>query len=391
MASIHKRKIAVVTGSRAEYGLLFLVIKGIHDNPDLELQLLVTGAHLMSQYGLTVKDIERDGFPIAARINLDITLDTPSMVAHAIAQGVKGFSDSYERLKPDLIVVLGDRFEIFAAVSAAVPFRIPVAHISGGETTLGAIDDIFRHAMTKMSHFHFPSTKKYAERIIQMGEDPHRVFCVGALGVDNILRLPLLSRETLTQELDIPLEKLWGVVTYHPVTLQPDRAHLYIDALLTALNAFPEVYWIIGLPNNDPGNHVIRERIETYKAAHANVRATVSLGQAWYLSLLQYASVMVGNSSSGFTEALSFRLPVVNVGIRQEGRIRTGNIIDVPDGDRKAIIVAIRRVLSSAFRAALQGLDNPYGDGKANERIVSTLATIDLEALVFKRFYDLVK
>lgn len=389
MTTAPRRKIAVITGSRAEYGLLFLVIKGIHDNPALELQLLVTGSHLMPQYGLTVKDIEQDGFPIAARIDLGIDSDIPSMVGRAIAQGVVGFSEMYARLKPDLIVVLGDRFEIFAAVSAAVSFRIPVAHISGGEVTVGAIDDIFRHAITKMSHLHFPSAKPYAERIIQMGEDPKRVFCVGALGMDNITTLDFFSKEELAQELGIPLQKPWGVVTYHPVTLAPGYEQVYIDALLSALDAFPDVYWIIGLPNMDPGNLVIRKRIEDYQAAHANVKTAASLGFRRYLSVLKYAVVMVGNSSSGLTESPMFHLPVVNIGIRQQGRIRTENVIDAPDGDSQAIREAIRRTRSPEFRNSLQNLENPFGNGKASERIVSTLETVDLEKLAFKRFYDM--
>ncbi len=387
------RKIAVVTGSRAEYGLLRWIIQGVHDDPGLELQLLVTGMHLMSEHGLSVQEIEKDGFPIAARVDLHLRGDSAENIVNAMGEGMSGFGKVYSQLHPSLVVLLGDRFEIFSAAAAAVPLNIPVAHIHGGESTLGAMDEQFRHAITKMSYLHFTSTDAYRQRVIQMGEAPERVFAFGAPGLDSILRLKLFDRPTLAKELSLPEERQWGIVTYHPETREGqsspgERA----DVLLAALAAFPKIFWIMSLPNADQGNRAIREKMEAYAVTHPDCACiTVSLGQLRYFSLMQHAALMVGNSSSGIIEAPSFRLPVVNVGIRQEGRIRATNVIDVPDGDQHAIIVAIQQACSPEFRASLQAMDNPFGDGKASERIIATIGTIPLESLVFKKFYDQVK
>lgn len=385
------RKISVVTGTRAEYGLLYWIIKGIHDDPDLELQLIVTGMHLSPEFGLTIKEIEKDGFPIKEKVEMLLSSDTETAIAISMGLGMIGFAGVYERLKPDILVVLGDRFEILSAVASAVPFRIPVAHIHGGEITEGAIDNLFRHAITKMSHIHFPATKEYTDRIIQMGEQPESVFCFGAPGLDNIYKLKLLDKQQLKNELGLPGEKAWGVVTYHPVTLEKDSAKIQIEELLNALVEFSEIYWVFTLPNADTENRIIIERIKDYVQKKPQ-RAVLfsSLGQLKYLSLLKSAVVMVGNSSSGVIEAPSFELPVVNISDRQKGRVRVKNVIDVPVCEKNRIVTAINAAISKEFRDLLKGLENPYGSGNVSERILNVLKTITLgEKIIKKTFYDL--
>lgn len=385
------RKISVVTGTRAEYGLLYWIIKGIHDDPDLELQLIVTGMHLSPEFGLTIKEIEKDGFPIKEKVEMLLSSDTESAIAISMGLGMIGFAGVYERLKPDILVVLGDRFEILSAVASAVPFRIPVAHIHGGEITEGAIDNLFRHAITKMSHIHFPATKEYTDRIIQMGEQPESVFCFGAPGLDNIYKLKLLDKQQLKNELGLPGEKAWGVVTYHPVTLEKDSAKIQIEELLNALVEFSEIYWVFTLPNADTENRIIIERIKDYVQKKPQ-RAVLfsSLGQLKYLSLLKSAVVMVGNSSSGVIEAPSFELPVVNISDRQKGRVRVKNVIDVPVCEKNRIVTAINAAISKEFRDSLKGMENPYGSGNVSERILNVLKTITLgEKIIKKTFYDL--
>lgn len=385
------RKIAVITGTRAEYGLLFWIINGIHEDPQLELQLIVTGMHLSPEFGLTVKEIEKDGFPIAEKVEMLLSSDTETSIAISMGLGMIGFSKAYERLRPNILVVLGDRFELFAAVGAAIPFRIPVAHISGGETTVGVIDEAIRHSITKMSHVHFVSTEKYKKRVIQMGESPNNIFCVGAPALDNIYKLNLLNREELWCKLDLPQNKKIGVVTYHPVTLEKDTCIIQISELLMALEGFLDVFWVFTAANADTEGRVIMRKIDEFvKKNPEKNKIFISLGQLKYLSLLKHTSVMVGNSSSGIVEAASFELPVVNIGERQEGRIRTKNIIDVPKCDRKAIEHGIEKALSKEFRNSLQGMQSPYGDGSASERIIKELKEISLcENLLKKKFYDI--
>jgi len=385
-----KRKICIVTGTRAEYGLLYWIIKGIHEDPELELQLIVTGMHLSPEFGLTVKDIEKDGFPIAERVEMLLSSDTERAISTSMGLGMIGFAGDYERLKPDILVVLGDRFEILAAVSAAVPFRIPVAHIHGGESTEGAMDELFRHAITKMSHIHFPAAKEYARRIIQMGENPDNVFCFGSPCMDNIYKLNLMDKKDLCSALDIPEDKNLGVVTYHPVTLQKDRAAIEISELLEALKEFLGIFWIITLPNADTGSRIIMEMIENFVRENPEkAKSFASLGQPRYLSLLKQAVVMVGNSSSGIIESPSFGLPVVNIGSRQHGRIRAENVIDVPECSRKPVADAIKRVIYKEFKNMLKGMRNPYGDGPVSEQILDKLKTLPAgKYFVRKRFFE---
>src|SRR3972149_962186 len=258
------RRIAIVTGARAEYGLLYWIIKGIHDDSQLELQLIVTGMHLSTEFGLTVREIEKDGFPIAERVEMILSSDTETAIATSMGLGMIGFAKAYERLKPDILVVLGDRFEILSAVAAAVPFRIPIAHIHGGEATEGAIDDSFRHAITKLSYLHFPATEQYRKRIIQMGENPENVFCFGSPGLDNIYKLSLLDHEKLYKELEIVSDKKIGLLTYHPVTLEKDTAESQMSEIFKALWEFKDIYWIFTLPNADTGGRIIIRMINEF-------------------------------------------------------------------------------------------------------------------------------
>jgi UDP-hydrolysing UDP-N-acetyl-D-glucosamine 2-epimerase len=385
------RKIAVVTGTRAEYGLLYWILKGIHDDPELELQLIATGMHLSPEFGFTVKEIEKDGFPIAERVEMLLSSDTETAIAISMGLGMIGFAKAYEYLRPDVLVVLGDRFEIHAAVSASIPFRLPVAHIHGGESTEGSIDEPIRHAITKMSHIHFAATDQYRKRIIQMGELPKNVFCFGAPGLDNIHRLKLLDIKKLSDELEIPGNAKIGIVTFHPVTLEKNLAEYHIAEIIEAIKNFTEIYWVFTLPNADTEGRSITEKINNFVSEFPEKgRVFISLGQLRYLSLLKNAVLMVGNSSSGLIEAPSFELPVVNIGDRQRGRVRGKNVIDVPECKKEPIVNAIYKALSPDFRDSLKGMKNPYGEGNASEKIVKILKTISLgEGLIKKRFYEI--
>lgn len=384
------RKIAAVTGTRAEYGLLYWIIKGIQEDPSLELQLIVTGAHLSPEFGLTVKEIEKNGFPIAERVEMLLSSDTETAISTSMGLGIIGFAKTYERLRPDLLLVLGDRFEILSAVSAAVPFKIPVAHIHGGEVTEGAMDELFRHAITKMSHIHFPAAQDYADRVIQMGEHPETVFCFGAPGLDNILKLSLMEREQLASELGLPADKKIGVFTYHPVTQDKDASEFQLTEALNALERFTDIHWVLTTPNADTGGRTLAERAKAFACRPPeNKSFFTSLGQLRYLSLLKHAAVMVGNSSSGLIEAPSFDLPVVNIGDRQRGRLRGNNVIDVYEYSEQSISSAIKKALSPEFKSSIKGKKNPYGDGSASLKIVDKLKTLILnEKLLKKPFYS---
>lgn len=383
-----KRVIAVISGSRAEYGILYHVIRAIHEDDSFKLRLLVTGAHLLRRFGRTIRCIIADGFPIAAKIYGATEDDSRYGAAAAMGRITCGFAEAYERFKPDLIVALGDRYEIFAAVAAAVPFTIPVAHIHGGEVTRGSFDEQFRHAITKMSHIHFVATEKYRRRVIQMGEEPWRVRCVGAPGIDNIRHLQLLGREDLARVLGIPDNGPLGVVTYHPVTLERNTSARHISELLWALERFPDIHWVMTLPNNDPGHSIIARQMRAF-ARRNNNRTSIftSLGQSNYLSILKNAAVMVGNSSSGIIEAPSFGLPVVNIGDRQTGRVRGKNVIDVRHPSRASIAKGLSRALEARFRKGLRGVPNPYGSGTASRKIVKALKTIPLDERLIKKTF----
>lgn len=374
------RRIAVITGTRAEYGLLYWIIKEIHFDLNLELQLVVTGSHLSNDFGFTVKEIEKDGFSVSERVEMLLSSDTEASIVTSMGLAMIGFAKAYERLNPDVLIVLGDRFEILSAVAAAVPFRIPVAHIHGGESTEGAMDELFRHGITKMSHIHFPATELYAKRIRQMGESPDRIFTFGAPGLDSITRFPLLEKDKLLKGLDLPSKKKLGIITYHPVTLELKNSGAKdINVIIECIEAFSDIYWIFTAPNADTGNSEIINSINNYTNKNRDKACFVtSLGQLKYLSLMKHAVLMLGNSSSGILEAASFKLPVVNIGTRQDGRIKPRNVIDVPSCMKTEILNSIKEALSTSFRNSLKDLENPYGNGQASEKIVDVIRSISI-------------
>lgn len=382
-------KICVVTGSRAEYGLLRFVLSGISERPGLELQLVATGTHLSPEFGLTYREIEADGFEIHARVEMLLSADTPVAIAKSIGLGTIGFAEALERLRPDVLLILGDRFEILAVAQAALVARIPIAHIQGGESTEGAIDEAIRHAITKMSQLHFVATETYRKRVIQLGEEPGRVFNVGALGVDAIARLKLLERTELEEEFEFSFSPGPFLLTYHPATLESGASEDRMRALLQALESFPEQQVVITKANADTDGRVINQMVDDYASERRDrVLAVTSLGQLRYLSVMRYASAVIGNSSSGIIEAPALRVPTVNLGNRQAGRERAASVIDC-ENDCESIEAAISRALSERFRACLPSLESPYGEGGAAERILDLLEATPLKGRVSKRFHDL--
>lgn len=381
------RTIGVVTVARSDYGHLLPLLEAIRSAPGLALQLFVAGGHLSKRLGGTVSRIEADGWTITDRVETLDESDAPEDLAVGAGAGVAGFARAFARHRPDLVVVLGDRIEMLAAAVAALPLTIPVAHIHGGEVTEGAIDEQIRHAMTKLSHLHFPAAEPFARRILQMGEEPWRVHCCGAPGLDRLPRLAIVPRAELAARVGLPLRKPTLLVTLHPVTLEPEDTATHAEELAAAL-ARADGDVIITSPGADTAHLTIVRRLEALAATRPATRMVPSLGEDTYCSLLREADVMVGNSSSGLIEAPSFGLPVVNIGSRQQGRLRAANVIDVGHG-REEILAGLRRALDPAFRQSLVGLRNPYGDGHAAPRIVRILADVELgRRLVRKRFVD---
>jgi len=380
------KRIGVVTVSRSDYGHLRPVLEALRRAPDLELLLLVAGMHLASEFGLTVRDIEADGFPISARVEMLGGGDTPEAVAAATGRGVAGFGEAFARLRPDVVVVLGDRFEMLAAAVAALPFALPVAHIHGGEVSEGAMDNQIRHAITKLAHLHFASAEPHARRIAAMGEEPWRIHTVGAPGLDRLATTEPLPRAGLARELRLPEAGPWLLVTFHPVTLEYRDTAAHIDELLAALEK-TDGFIVITYPNADTAGRLIIERIEEFAGRHPRrCRLAKSLGERLYLSLLRHADLMIGNSSSGLIEAPSFGLPVVNVGSRQRGRLRGANVIDV-EPSREDILRGIEAAQALPFRVRARAAANPYGDGHAAPRIVEILRSVPIDVrLVQKRF-----
>lgn len=381
------RKICVVTGSRAEYGLLYWIMKDIEADPALNLQLVVTGMHLSERFGSTAEFIEADGFHIDARVEMNLDSDTPLEITKAIGTATIGFAEVFFRQRPDIVVLLGDRFEILAAATASMMARIPIAHISGGEVTRGAIDDSIRHAITKMASFHFVAVEPYRERVIRMGESPDRVLNLGDPGLDNISRLRLLNREELSSALDWELRKPTFLVTFHPVTLSTVHPAESVRALLFALDRFPEASILFTAPNADAGGQAIAAALDEYAMKHGKrVLVAKSLGQIRYLSAMKNCDVVIGNSSSGIVEAPALKIPSVNVGTRQDGRIFASSIINC-DENADAIAEAIRQALSPSFREKVSSTISLYGGAGASGRIVSFLKTADV--LTPKSFFDM--
>jgi len=385
--SVQSRRVAVVTGGRADYGLLRPVMRAIANEPSLELQVIAAAAHFLSSKGATARDIEADGFTIHARVEMLQAGDDDLSVAKAIAAGVDQFAQAYARLKPDVVVVLGDRFEILAAAVAALPLRIPLAHIHGGETSEGAYDEQFRHAVTKMSHLHFVTAAPHRDRVLAMGEDPARVFVTGAPGLDNIATVPAMSRAELSDALQFPLDEPPLLVTYHPVTLDDADTASRVNGLLAAVAETGRPI-IITAPNADAGNAAITALLEAFCRSHRNAKMFASLGSTLFCNAMRHAAAMVGNSSAGIIEAASFELPVVNVGLRQAGRLRARNVIDCEE-NAGAIRDALKRALDPSFRRGLARLANPYGDGGAGPKIARVLAEAKLGPdLLRKRFHQ---
>ncbi len=382
------RKICVITGTRAEYGLLRWIMQGIKDDPELTLQVIATGMHLSPEFGLTYREIEQDGFRIDRKVEMLTSSDTSVGIAKSMGLGMIGFADALNELRPDLIVVLGDRFEIFAAVSAALVARIPVAHLHGGETTEGAFDEALRHSITKMSHLHFVAAEEYRQRVIQLGERPDRVFLVGGLGVDNIKRLKLLDRAALEASLDFKLGQRNLLITFHPVTLETATAADQMGELLAALAELQDTQLVFTMPNADTDGRSLIRMIEQFVAQHANARAYTSLGQLRYLSCVAHADGVIGNSSSGLAEVPSFRKGTVNVGDRQRGRLQAASVINC-EPTRQSIAAALERLYSAGFQGGLSGVRNPYGEGGASEKVVETIKYYAIDGIAKKVFYDL--
>lgn len=380
-----KRRICVVTGSRADYGLLFWVMKGILADTDLVLQVAVTGMHLSEDFGTTVRIIEADGFPISARVESLLPGDSPAQVTRSIGRGVVGFADVFERLRPDIVLVLGDRFEILAAVQAALVARIPVAHIAGGDVTEGAFDDAIRHAITKMSQMHFVTNAQAASRVRQLGEDPRYIFNVGSPGLDTVLRTSRLPRAELAQQLHCEFRPHNLLVTFHPATLDAEGSAPQLSQLLRALDALGQDFGVFFTKANaDPEGRTLNRMLEDYVASRPHCRLFDSLGQKLYLSLMREVDAVVGNSSSGLYEAPSLGKPAVNIGDRQKGRLRASSVIDCP-----AEAVAIERAVRAALRLDCSDVKNPYGDGASAPRIVAALKAIpDPASLIRKHFVD---
>lgn len=385
---MNKRKVCVVTGTRAEYGLLYWLMKEIQADDALELQIITTGMHLSPEFGLTYKEIEKD-FKIDKKIEMLLSSDTSIGISKSMGLAQISFAESYDELQPDMVVVLGDRYEIFSAVSAAMIARIPIAHLHGGETTEGAFDEAIRHSITKMSHLHFTATEAYKNRVIQLGEQPDSVFNVGGLGIDNIIKLTLLSKEEFEESINFKLNKNNILITFHPTSLEKATAQRQFNELLLALDEQENTALIFTKANSDTDGRVINQMIDEYVSKNKDKAVGfTSLGQLRYLSALQYMDMVVGNSSSGLAEVPTFKKATINIGDRQKGRIKARSVIDcLPI--KKEILNAFNLALSKEFKCVLQAVENPYGDGGASSKIKSIIQNINLTGMVKKSFYDL--
>lgn len=384
-----KRKICFITGNRADYGLLFGSMKLAQQDPDIILQIIVTGSHLVAKYGLTKEVILADGFEISAEVDCGLQSDTPIGIANSMAKVIEGMASALKQLSPDIVVILGDRYEIFAAAQAALILNIPIAHIHGGELTEGQIDEAIRHSLTKMSHIHFTTTEQHRQRVIQLGESPTLVFNFGAPGLDNILNLNLMEKDELSKSTGFILGEKNILLTFHPITLSEEICHSETEALIKALEKLDSsIHLFISLPNSDTFRDYINSAFERILNSRRNTWSFMSLGQLRYLSLMKEVDLILGNSSSGIIEAPFLEKPVVNIGIRQKGRMHSKHVIQAnPETD--TILKSIRLGLSSEFSSEIKGDRGIYGDGHASKRIVQALKEVNLEKILFKKFYDL--
>jgi len=382
-----KKKICIVTGSRAEYGLLYWLIKEINLDQDFELQLIVTGMHLSSEFGLTYKEIEKE-FRINKKIDIKIASDTSLDISRSMSIAQTSFSKTYNEMKPDIIIILGDRYEIFSAAVAAMIARIPIAHIHGGETTEGAIDEAIRHSISKMSHVHFTAADEYSKRVIQLGEDPNKVFKVGGLGIESIKRLKLLSKKEFEKSINFKFNLKNILVAFHPVTLEKKTSKKQFHVLLKSIDKLENTNIIFTKTNSDIDGKIINLMIDEYTAKNSHKsKCFKSLGQLNYLSALLHVDFIIGNSSSGLLEAPSFKIGTINIGDRQKGRIKAKSVIDcLPE--KKNIKKSIRKVYSKEFQGILKNVKNPYGDGCASKKIAKLLKKIKLDKILKKKFFN---
>jgi GDP/UDP-N,N'-diacetylbacillosamine 2-epimerase (hydrolysing) len=384
-----KRNICVVTGSRAEYGLLYWLIKSIKDDPKLELQIIATGMHLSHEFGLTYKEIENDGFHINCKIEMLLSADTPSAISKSTGMGLIGFADAYNELNPDIVVVLGDRFEILAASIAALFAKIPIAHISGGETTTGAFDEAIRHSITKMAWWHFVAADEYQKRVVQLGEDPKRVINVGGLGVDAIRKARLLTKKELMSKTGLKFGNKNLLITYHPVTLEKQTSQKHFKSLLNVLGELRDVNLIFTMPNADSDGRIIKQMIGDFVNRYKERSLSfTSMGHIKYLSTLQFVDGVIGNSSSGLAEAPTFKVGTINIGDRQKGRLKAKSVIDC-NPTKESIKKAIETLYSEDFQMILPSVENPYGKGNAIEKIMKVLLKVGIPSEPKKEFYDL--
>ncbi len=382
-------KISIVTGTRAEYGLLRWILEYIKEDIDLELKLIVTGMHLSPEFGLTYTSIEDDGFLIDKKVEILLSSDTPVGISKAMGLGIISFAEAFSEIKPDLLLLLGDRFETFAAASAAMIGNIPIAHIHGGESTEGVIDESIRHSITKMSHLHFTSTMIYKKKVEQLGEHPSRVFNVGAPGLDNIKKLNLKTKKSIYEILGLDIDNKFFLITYHPLTLDINNIEDKFDYLLDALSEFKDYKLIFTMPNADTNGRIIMEKIKSLISRDPSRGNWFnSLGQVNYLSALREASLVIGNSSSGIIEAPSFKVPTINIGNRQKGRIKPLSVIDC-SLSKKEVSLSIKKGLSIKFCNSFSNLKNPYGEGNSSKQIVNIIKGFDLNEILHKKFYNL--
>lgn len=383
------KTIIVLTATRAEYGLLSPIIKALKECPEFCVKVVATGAHLSPEFGLTYKEIEKDGITIDKKIEILLSADTPSAISKSMGLAMIGFADYFAENQPDALLVLGDRYETLAVCCAAMNEQIPIIHLYGGETTEGAVDEAVRHAITKLSYLHLTSTEEYRRRVIQLGENPRRVFAVGAVGVENALKQPLLSKQELEKSINIKLDCPYAVVTFHPVTLESCSAEKQCKELLDALEEYSYMRFIVTKANADTNGRVINRLFEEYAAKHSNVRVYNSLGLIRYLSAVKYADMIIGNSSSGLIEVPSFHIPTINIGDRQKGRLKADSVIDCAPL-KEEICNAIIKAESVEMRKLAACTINPYGDGNTTDKVLTVIKKmfengIDLK----KKFYDL--
>jgi len=382
------KKICVVTGSRAEYGLLRWVMEGIHKSNLLDLKVIVTGMHLLPEFGNTVNIIKKDGFCIDKKIEIVLSADTPIGISKSMGLGLIGFADALYEIKPDLLLILGDRYEILAAANAALLARIPIAHLHGGESTEGLIDEAIRHSITKMSHLHFVATETYKNRVIQLGEHPDTVFNVGGLGIDNFLKIELLKKDKLEKEMNYKFKERNLLITFHPVTLENNTTQIQMNELLEALSSFNDIGLIFTLPNADTHGRIIFEMIKDFCKNNSNYKYFKSLGQQNYLSCIKYVDAVVGNSSSGLIEAPHLKKPTINIGDRQRGRIQAKSIINCKP-KKHSIINALKKAYSDNFQMHIKNTKNPYGQGGASNKIVNIIEKYNFDNILKKSFFDL--